>query len=340
MSIVADAFQPHIVGGLLNVGRLEQRVTLADLVLPTNRRGFDLDVDNTLCSLKINFRDTGVVLGSLASDIVRFASAAFQSMVLVNASLEDKERFAWSLVQIYYAAFYAGNSLMRLLGLSFSNFEGPHCFRLKKIAAAQGLPVNFNIDAGPYNCHLFRHATGFTCTKARGGSGGAHEVFWSALAAKLNEVSELILLGPMVPVDAQQVFAKLTEFCSTFGNGGKMSGWLSSIRNDIQYRHEHNAWTPCGVKKHFRSHLARISQQWTRDPLEVDVGEGSFLPISSFVGSCTFLLSICLDLLRQVYILSGRGRSFAHSPLLIANEFQGKLRAAKGTPMAEVADNK
>ena len=174
MSLAADALQPFIVPGLTGLRGRPSGTTLTDLIGKQSKIGFDLDFDDQSQCIKTDFRDSAYVLDCIASDSSRFASAAFQSIKMVPKLLGDKEEIAWSAIKAYYAAFYAGQAVMRLFGESLSYFDRSHITRILNLAAAVQKAPNFSILAGGYHCSLNASARCISSSAVRRGTGGAH----------------------------------------------------------------------------------------------------------------------------------------------------------------------
>src|SRR5436309_15581758 len=125
MSLLADALQPFIVRNLTMLGGRLEQMTLPDVIVaPTAAYAFDFD--DTDRSISLDFRVAEFITTALASDCCRLASAAFQTAASVPQEILQRDTVAWSLVKLYYAAFYAGHSLIRILGESCSYFERQH----------------------------------------------------------------------------------------------------------------------------------------------------------------------------------------------------------------------
>lgn len=301
MSIAADALQPYFATGLMSVEGRPAAVPLADLIGTQSKIGFDLDFDNANRAILTDFRDPAPVLNSIAYDSSRLASSAFQSMRSLSELVGTSEEVAWGLIRAYYASFYAGHSLLRLFGESCSHFDRTHMAFLATLAKAMGKTPSFTLSMGTYRCVLNSSSSLVTSTVLQTSSGGAHEVFWKAFAARLKIIGDEALLGPLAAVEAQAVYAKLAAFQQSISNGGAPSAsWLSAIRNDIQYRQGCGVWLPVEFKKHQRELLSRLAGQWKRDPMDIDVGTTACGKVGEFVTSCAFVVALCRTMLERL----------------------------------------
>lgn len=126
MSLAADALQPYIVREFTSLaGR--SRITMLTDIIVSETAAYDLTFDNVEESITIDFRDPQTVIDALAGDCCRFSFASFQTISPVAAEIAQRDNVAWSLVKVYYAAFYAGHALIRIFGncVHFSNASIP-----------------------------------------------------------------------------------------------------------------------------------------------------------------------------------------------------------------------
>ena len=319
MSIVVDAIQPFLVPGLPTVEGRPKAVSISDLIGRQRTAGFDLDFDNDTREIITDFRESSAILNAVAFDSSRFASAAFQTIVNLPTDITNKDRTAWSVIQAYYAAFYAGHTILRLLGESCSYFDRSHITRITSLANAIGRIPEFTLKATAYHCLLNSTATVIRSASLRDGAGGAHEAFWKVFGLRLKEINGKILMGTMGEVERQVVFDKLETFRENISadNAPSFSS-LSIIRNNIQYRHGMDVWLPSSLRKDDRQRLGRLLAQWTRDPVTIDLDVGGVL--GKFSTTCAFLISVCKHLLIRIAERApATARSFARlGPLMLA----------------------
>lgn len=320
MSLLADALQPFIVRELANVAGRMQLMSLPD-VITSPTAAFDLSFDETEQSILVEFRDASALAVALAADCCRLSSASFQTMSLAVDEMLNRDNTAWSLVKLYYAAFYAGNALIRLFGESCSYFDRPHVARLTEISSALGRVPRFRIEGGLYRCVVTQASTGLRCTRARHGVGGAHESFWHIFGTRMQRIAEEILLGALTRADAQAAFAQLEEFRDMIQRGIGHS-WLSVMRNDMQYRHQFKVWFPAQIKARDRQILSRLSSAWCSDPMRIDLSVRRVGFLGEFVACCVFVVSLCHTVLARIADRSSVGaRSFVQlGPMAFLND--------------------
>jgi hypothetical protein len=203
--LAADALQASIVRHLIAVGGRLESMTLAD-VITTRKAGYDLSVLNAKKTLMLDFREPTFIVDALASDCGRFSCASFQSAACIAQEMRERDTFAWSLVKLYYAAFYAGHALIRAFGEGCSFFYKKHTDHLAKLSAAIGLVSTFGMEVGLYRGMLNANATAISFLKVQGSVGGAHEAFWLVFRNGIKSVSEEILTGPLTRAGAREEF--------------------------------------------------------------------------------------------------------------------------------------
>lgn len=314
MSLIADALQPRLVGALLRLSGRAEACHLADVVTGTGG-GFDLAFDAAAKLIQLDFRDPVYLGQKIGGDASRFATAAFMSMHQMEGAVEDASTVAWSLIRLYYSAFYSGHAVLRLLGESCSYLDSGHIKKIKELGLALNNPVPFPIGAGAYHLKLNGPQAGIDLRKAGSVGVGSHEVFWDILDEFLKDASAAAMLGHLTPEEGQRVFLKLEAFRDITRRAAGAS-WLSAVRNEIQYRHDRGVWIPATVNRSGRAVLARLARQWLRDPMDIDLELQPGGELGRFVAGCAFMTALCRAVLQRISERSSAGaKSFARVPL-------------------------
>jgi hypothetical protein len=207
------------------------------------------------------------------------------------------------LVKLYYSAFYAGHALIRLLGDSCSQLERMHLTRVRAIGSAIGRTPTFSLERGTY----WVRGGGTALTYSRE-DGAAHEPFWSGFQRRLHGLGAQILRGQLVAAEAGAVFAKLQALERVLAlSGMSLQGPPRVIRNDLQYKHAFDVWFPTKMNKTERRRLGRLSAQWQRDPMMVDIDAPGLDPFERFAVTCAFIVSVCRSLVFRIAARSTAG---------------------------------
>jgi hypothetical protein len=325
MSLIADAFQPQIVRSLFDLSGHPSVRHISDVITGAPRSGYDLDVDPHTKQITIDFRERTFIGEAVGGDAARLAMACFTSMKKIEDAIADPDSISWALIRLYYASFYGSHSVLRILGHSCTYFDSRHTSHLKLLLEARGNPISSDLPSGLYSCSLNAGQTGFGMCQAGGRVGSPHQTFWQIFDAFLSSSTDTLLAPPtddargrhLSSTHARDVFSKLEAFRRILRRGAGAS-WLSSIRNDIQYKHGLGVWRPLQLNRTERSLILRLSQQWTRDPMKIEVDSPPTGDLPAFVLACAFTTSMCRVLLERIKEKSSNPtRSFAKIPLQI-----------------------
>jgi hypothetical protein len=310
MALIADAFQPFMRSEFFSVSGRPELSTFTDLITHS-KAGFDLDFDVANQSISLDFRDSNVVIDALAGDCCRFSLASFQSIAHINDDILDRDGAAWSMTKLYYSAFYAGHAVIRLLGEACSFFDQHHTGRIRRLGNAIGKPPPFAIEGGLYKCSLSRETAELTCLKfSKGAIGSGHELFWEFFGNKMKSISEEMLNGPLVQSEAQAVYSQIEDFRLILQKA-RAYNWLSSVRNDLQYRHKFEVWYPYSLSKNKRQILHGLTRKWVGNPMSIDLRDKRVDILGEFTSCCVFIVALCRCLLEKIAEGSSAGkRSF------------------------------
>jgi hypothetical protein len=324
MSLLTDALRPHIVPTLLGVrGNVDQ--TLDDLI--GSKGAFYPSYDTATAAWTFNFGATDPVALFYANECSRFASASFQTYGTVSQDFEATEKVPWALVHAYYAAFYAGHSILRIFGSSCTYIDGSRLATLKQLLALYGLLASF--QGGLYEATISGNGAEIRFQLLGNSLGGTHEQFWHVFNKRMVQIEEQILKGNLPQLQAQQAWDCLGKFRSVITRGTSSASWLSNVRNAVQYRHTYGVWFPFKLLKSERLALSRLAGRWGGDPLAVPLSTNSCGDLGSFIAGCTFVVSFCRSLITLISELGKRGRaeSFVHyGPQRYLNTLGGSAR--------------
>ncbi|MEM8674963.1 MAG: hypothetical protein AAGF83_13975 [Cyanobacteria bacterium P01_G01_bin.67] len=184
------------------------------------------------------------MLFAYAYDCNRMASAAFETMWSIEKSTKLPNSTAWLLIKSYYAAFYAGHAIIRMLGVSCSQLNKQAAGKVHEIAKLFENDNGLNISSSYYSCkyNQRKQELVFDNIKAKG---DVHESFWNIFYEHIKQLAKSILGSPIILSQSQDIFNKLNELCLILCCRGHNGGnWLSAIRNRVNYRHELDAWFP------------------------------------------------------------------------------------------------
>jgi hypothetical protein len=328
MSLIADALQPSIIRELIATSGRPKSITVPDIII-SPLSGYTLAFDRGLRSIDIDFGFADTLVDAWAADLGRLSSASFQTISLVSAQVSERDNVAWCLVKLYYAAFYAGHAFMRVFGEGGSYFDGQHVAQLNRVAVALGTPSPFTIDRGLYHCALQPNPSVLKCARIRSRSSAAHEAFWEMFGRTLDGLATNVLRGPLIRSEAQAVFKQLDDLKNIL-NRKPNCGWLSFVRNEVQYRQRFDVWFPKQMRAATRTTLKGLANEWSRDPMDIDLQARGTGLLGEFVTCCALMVALCHAMVLRLTELSSAGmRSFTRfGPIAFLNDIRPRSAAA------------
>jgi hypothetical protein len=297
MSLIADALQSFVPTAIFNASGPLDKTSVSDALI-LGRAGYNVlyNPDDTFV---LDFRAPDPIVHALCCDCSRFACAAFQSLGAFSTAHCNKISLPWDLIRLYYAAFYAGHAILRLVGQSCSYLNDSHVKRINAFLAATCPAPAPAITVGLYHGRLVAGNTQLHLRRVGARFGGSHEDFWKVFALSIEGLNQAILRGPLPAADAQQVFAKLDELVGLLRERGSF-GRLSSIRNELQYRHGYEGWLPSSMPKSHQGELINLGCRWGMDPMGVRLTSGRLGDLGEFTSACAFLVGVCRALVQRV----------------------------------------
>ena len=216
----------------------------------------------------------------------------------------------WALIKLYYAAFYAGQAILRICGQSCSYFYSEHASVINELRKASGKAPTFIVKRGLYHCVANAALTDLKCVQVGGATIGGHDSFWKMFGGWIDRAQKVLVSLPAT-AEIQEVVIVLSQLDDLLCDQGKDYDWLSHVRNNLQYRQDFGVWLPSKMRNTQRGDLSRLASQWTREPLKIDLEIGRPWPLGKFVVGCAFVVALCRDMLTKLAERLG-GRSFVH----------------------------
>lgn len=178
------------------------------------------------------------------SEIIKLSIAAASSSIHIENNVADERSSAWQLVRYYYAAYYAANALMRFSGHACTNLDAADCTQINTVAALYGVGGNTpkdKLNGGVFHLKVTEGSTpSFSLMSAPGK--GVHVQLWLVFLEYLKDLKSRIKQSPAPKADIAQAIQQIEFIENEFKREG--GGWLSDIRNAVNYRFEHSAWYP------------------------------------------------------------------------------------------------
>lgn len=180
---------------------------------------------------------------------------------------------------------------------------------------------NAPLEIAQFRCEHVSTSGRLECPKASGRS--VHEQFWRVFDGFLHSAASRVLQNSsLTTADAQDIFAKLTDLRSVLRLNGHNSGnWLSTIRNEITYRHQHKAWFPYGRSRADCNQLFVLQRKWRLEPDAIRLrSPNGGTDAELFVVACAFLVSLSVAVVKDMALRCPSGESFlVRGPLKLLN---------------------
>jgi hypothetical protein len=211
-----------------------------------------------------NAPDVGSLLNCFACDVNRMTVASFESIGGIPSSNELPRSTAWSLIRLYYAAFFAAHSLMRVYGIAVLQLERQQVTTLN--TAMRQVGHQTLVSEGLMTMTIDQQSRTFELTSKTAGS---HVDTWAVFAAKVKEISVgASALGLGSVAQRQDAIDVLDQIIAILGTppAQKASNWLSYMRNQLNYQHTHGAWYPHERASRFRAELSVAIDTWKSSP--------------------------------------------------------------------------
>ena len=281
--LFADALRSRWVAGLNKVSRPDAGGVETWLVsgnyswLPMQSGYVQLDASSVTASFA----------EAMASEIARFSCATYESLLDAVPGDHSGRALGWALVRHYYATFYAAHSLLRISGKSVTMLSSNTAALLNSVGG-QYLGISPRVSPGLHLVEIDTNNVGrVLISKIGSDKGGSHRKMWERFVQLVKDVEFQLINTQGQSQDALDAVDTLTELRKQLCRQGQKDGaWLSSVRNDLNYRQEHGVWFPYTVTEKNAIALVSRMQRWVPNSLNgYDIGLVRD-DLSCFVDSC------------------------------------------------------
>jgi hypothetical protein len=304
MSLLPDLFRPMWPIGLNNVRQKTCRMT--DWI---NRHEFEFHApiasqDNFDCS---NYSDT--FLFCLAYEIDRWACASIESLSHSPGKRFSKKSIAWDVVRAYYASYYAAHAILRICGDLIVNIDDRNVRSLQQVARLS-FPASIKPSSGYY---IVKHKSSQNTLEFRRNTtanSGSHNFLWRSFYDCL----ERAISGPDAKTTVYQpATLALTNLKEILCQGGNSLGqWLSTVRNDVNYKLAHGIWYPYTNSKsneYYESLIDQLSAACDSTK-SITLSHARNDPLNGFMVAVRFIVGLMRELLADLHARCAFGVSF------------------------------
>lgn len=249
---------------------------------------------------KLRFQGTDSLYTSLANDCNRFSLAAIESMWCIGKVEKLPKSTAWAAVQMYYSAFFAVHSILRLFGRACTQLDSRHVEVVYQVADATNMTGGSScVESGFYISVIENECVEYK--KLKDSHADTWLSFSNLLTWIINNIGNTTGLGKHKS-DALDLISNLKLAMSK--SGAAKGNWPSQVRNRINYQHSHGAWYPYKNALHDHEAILRNSE-WLKDPRAFDLNPNNS-EVQSLFNVSNSILSLMYQLMKYGYERAGK----------------------------------
>jgi hypothetical protein len=230
---------------------------------------------------------------ALASEAARFSCATYESLLDAVPAERTEQALGWSLVRYYYSSFYAAHALLRLSGSAITMLSQSSVTTLNKVGG-QYLGMSPLLSKGLYHVQVAAgNPSHVLLEKIGGNSGGSHEEMWRVFNELVLYVETQLLVSQALSQEAQAAVKVLMELRKQLSQKGKSNGaWLSTVRNNLNYRHDYGVWYPYRMQARTARNILNRMGRWMPGHADgYDIGQAPG-ELDRFVDACNVMAQL------------------------------------------------
>lgn len=242
------------------------------------------EIDST-GGMRLYVADSNLLIESLGYDHSRFACAAFESVRQIIVDPDFPKATAWAAIRMYYAAFFAAHALMRVYGVSCSQVDPEQASLVSGYATIYGIETRFG--RGFYSAG-WRPADRTLNLKKLGDS---HKDTWKEFNHWLRFAEEKVADLSILSSSKVEIITFLSSLRVGLETAGSSAGnWLSTFRNNVNYRHSYDAWFPYKRSSVRFDQVSRYVDGWRRPDFSPSIALMEVDERAKFFGVCSVML--------------------------------------------------
>ncbi|WP_455865662.1 hypothetical protein [Pantoea agglomerans] len=249
-------------------------------------------------SFEIYAINAGDILKPLCHDIARFSSSAVESISNISDDPVFPKSNGWMSIRVYYSAFFAAHSLLRIYGRSCSYFNNKTMKSVNAILQQQQ-PGALKISDGNYLFKLNRNGNSIHINAKEINS--SHAGLWTCFHELLEDLQTSIAATTTFTTDDKNECVSFLSTLSKRLKKGDDNGWLSTMRNEINYNHSKNSWTINHDRKSTdNNNIKMFSEKWLK-PCCNDLFSKGLDEKIEFIETSSIIISMMKDLIVSIY---------------------------------------
>jgi hypothetical protein len=248
-------------------------------------------------SFTIVVHDEHELCGKLASEINKWASAAFETVASITPESINKRATAWPLIQLYYASFFAAHTIMRSFGRLCSQLDTTQTRGILNSGIACGLTPTSRLTNGFYRLRYNRSLGTITGDLMDDSHADTWREFWHLLDDLSRDVLNVSGVSS-TKIDASGLLDDVKDVLSVNGSNAR-GNWLSQFRNAVNYQKGFGVWYPYEKTNLTLKQTLHLLSRWRHRhaDFEFDLGHNE---ARRFIETSTFIIWLSRELVLQL----------------------------------------
>lgn len=259
-------------------------------------------------SFSLFVREASEFKRAISCDGFRFGVNALQSVHGIRGNPTFPKLSAWHLIQAYYAAFFAAHSTLRIFGRPFINLEAGHAKFIKTKAIRESVEP-FAISSGNHYTQYDPNSRELTFFH----QDDSHKDLWKQYVTLLDHLSTDIFTARGTSDELANVSSFLSEVAALLRRNscGSAGNWLSTFRNEINYRSHEEVWFPFSRNTVDAADIFHAVRQWKDGRLLTSDCHRQKSEIALYFSTCLLIVQIGTQLLDDYCVLLKNNPSYA-----------------------------
>lgn len=241
------------------------------------------------------------VIKPLCHDIARFANSSLESITNIDSDPLFPKSNGWMSIRIYYSAFFAAHSLLRIFGESCSYLNSESVNAVNKTLRKQ-LPAGVPVKKGNYIIKFSKQFGGIQLDAhdIDSSHAGLWDCFYELLTNLENSISLTTLFTTEQKNDCVNFLSELKKRISR----GNNKSFLSIVRNEINYNHAMNCWSSYQPEKRSDTNNIKLSSQKWVKTCSNELFSNSTKEKVDFTETCAIIISLMKDMLLELHAIN------------------------------------
>lgn len=289
---MAEILRAFSLTGLGGVGKAD--VSFRGWIGNSN---FKISEKITSKKFELDIYEHNQILIPFAFDINRMASSSFESIESIKQVDKFPKSAGWLIIQLYYSAYFSAHAILRLFGITCSQFDSKESIKITEIAKLYECSEGITVSSGYYSCKYQSENSLLKCSHL----GNTHQDVWREFYLLLGDLANKALTSDFLQEDRDRAIDFLYELRNLISNNSKMDSgsWLSKIRNEVNYTHSMGVWFPYSGANNEYEKMFRSVGLWKNSLSSFNFDQDKSDHIR-FVESCVLIVSLCRSLIIEV----------------------------------------